>query len=255
MSINATFAIVTHDLRLLRSNPIWLLNVTVMPIVLMTFLAPAFIASNGDGGLSGGAAQAVPGIAAMFGLFVIGSFVFGVFQEHGWKTWDRTRASPARTSDIALGRIAVPAVVVVAHQCVLFLIGGWLAGLEVAGSLPALAVVIGAWSIFLLVFGVLLVSLCTTILQVNTVTNSGTMIIAGLGGALTPFSTLPAWAELLAPVSPAYWAMQGYTKVIVDGSGVGDVLAPAGVLLAISASLLAMATFSFASDDAKSSQL
>lgn len=255
MTANATLAITLHDLRLLKSSPIWLINVTVMPIVLMTFLAPAFALPGGDGDPSSGAAQAVPGMAVVFGLFVMGSFVFGVFQEHGWKTWDRTRASQARTRDIALGKMAGPAVVLTGHQCVLFLIGGWLCGLEVAGPLTGLAVVIVAWTIFLLTFGVLLVSICKTILQVNTVTNIGTMVIAGLGGALTPVSTLPGWAEFLAPVSPAYWAMKGYTSVIVDGSGPGDVVGPVAMLLAISLAFFAVASIMFSSDDAKSSQL
>ena len=60
--------------------------------------------------------------------------------------------------------------------------------------------------------------------QLNAVTNLGTMLLAGLGGALVPVMELPKWVQPVAVVSPVNWAMEGYRDTILDGGGVGDVV-------------------------------
>jgi ABC-2 type transport system permease protein len=56
------------------------------------------------------------------------------------------------------------------------------------------------------------------------VTNLGTMVLGGLGGALVPVMELPKWIQPISPASPVNWAMEGYRDVILDGAGVGDVV-------------------------------
>ena len=38
-----------------------------------------------------------------------------------------------------------------------------------------------------------------------------------------PVESLPEWVQPIAPISPVYWAMEGYRNAILDGGGVGDV--------------------------------
>ena len=61
------------------------------------------------------------------------------------------------------------------------------------------------------------------------------MALGGLGGGFVPVESLPDWIEPIAPISPVYWAMEGYRTAILDGGGVGDVLGPLAVLLAFTA--------------------
>ena len=79
-----------------------------------------------------------------------------------------------------------------------------------------------------LVAGLAAAAALSTIQQVNAVTNLGAMVLGGLGGGFVPVESLPDWIEPLAPISPVYWAMDGYRTAILDGGGVGDVLAPLG---------------------------
>ncbi len=82
----------------------------------------------------------------------------------------------------------------------------------------------------LVTLGMALSAFAATVQQLNSIANLGAMICAGLGGALTPLSTLPGWARALAPVTPSYWALRGYRTAIVESHGSGDAFLAAGVL-------------------------
>ncbi|HQF95917.1 MAG TPA: ABC transporter permease, partial [Microthrixaceae bacterium] len=99
--------------------------------------------------------------------------------------------------------------------------------------------------------GFMLLAICRSVLQLNAVTNLGAMMLGGIGGAVTPLFLLPTWAQTIAPLTPAYWAMSGFTKVTIDGGGIADVGRPVLVLLAYSAGFLAIAAWRFRTEDAK----
>src|SRR5262249_14939615 len=80
-----------------------------------------------------------------------------------------------------------------------------------------------------------------TVQQLNAVTNLGTMLLGGLGGALVPVMELPRWIQPLAPASPVNWAMHGYREVILDGGGVGDVRLSLAALVGLAVVLVAFA--------------
>ncbi|SDF98802.1 ABC-2 type transport system permease protein [Sinosporangium album] len=229
-------ALIRHDLRLQMRDPAPLLVRTVMPLLLMGFMQPLFRtalqAENVEGAT--GAEQAVPGMAVMFTFFLVNLVGFGVFREHGWKTWDRLRAGLARPGEIVAGRVAVPLGVAMLQLAVVFAAGGWLYNLRVRGSWPALVVVGAALALCVVLFGMALVALCRTVAQLAVFANLAALLFAGLGGALTPLSMLPDWASPLAPAVPTYWAMRGFTTVVLDGGGLAAVLTPVAVLLAFS---------------------
>ena len=81
----------------------------------------------------------------------------------------------------------------------------------------------------------------STVQQLNAVTNLGTMLLGGLGGALVPVRELPKWVQPFAPISPVNWAMEGYRDTILDGGGVGDVILPLAAMLGLAAVLGAFA--------------
>ena len=88
-------------------------------------------------------------------------------------------------------------------------------------------------------------------MQLNSIVNVGTILMGGLGGALTPLATLPGWAQAIAPAVPSYWAMKGYQAVIIGGGGVGDVTSSVGMLLVFSVVFGVIARIFFRVDDAK----
>ena len=73
------------------------------------------------------------------------------------------------------------------------------------------------------------------------------MAMALLGGAWVPVSTMPEWAQAVAPALPTYWAMEGFRDVILEGAGLRDVVVPTLVIggFAVLFTLLAAAKFRF----------
>jgi ABC-2 type transport system permease protein len=236
-------AIVRNELRLLRHDPVPAVILLAMPVVLMSLLAPALsLALIYEGyPAPSGAEQTVPGMACVFSFFVVAMVAFALFREHGWHTWARLRAAGVGSGAVVVGKLTVPAATLAVQHVVLFAFGVVFLDLEVSGSWLAVALVSVSLGAMVLAMGLAAAAVFDTIQQVNAVTNLGAMVFGALGGGFVPVSTLPAWIEPLAPLSPAYWAMEGYTGAVLDGGGVADVLGPCAVLAALAVACLAVA--------------
>lgn len=253
MSAQRIRAIARQDLRILRRDPTWIIVMTLMPLLLMGFLTPGMGGALAESGLRGvkGAAETVPGMSMIFAFFSVANLGFGVFREHGWNTWDRLRATPASTGDIMIGKSAVPVICLSGQLCVFFPIGGWITGLNVRGSLLALAFVAGVMELTVVCIGLMLIAVCRSVMQLNAIANLGAILFAGLGGALAPISMTPGWVQAIARVTPGYWAMEGFRTVIIFGGGVTGVLTPVLVLVAVSALCAVIAWRRFRVDEPK----
>ena len=253
MSLWRSWAVARHDLRILRSDPVFLVVMTVMPLIVMAFIKPAFgtsISMGAEPGIDTGAEHAVPGVTVMFAFFLVGNVGFGVFREHGWNTWERLRASRASPTEVMAGKVVVPLLTLALQLAVLIGLGGVLFGLRVRGSLVAMAAVAAAFAVCLVCLGLLLLATARSIMQLNAVSNLGTMLFAGLGGAIAPISALPDWARAVAPATPSYWAMRGFRSVIAGG-GLADIALPVAVLGLFSAGFAILAAIRFRFDEVK----
>jgi len=256
MSLARSWTVARHDLRILRSDPVFLITMTVMPLIIMGFMKPAFGSSAIPFGLDSdpselnGAEHAVPGVAVMFAFFLVGNVGFGVFREHGWNTWERLRASRASPIEVMAGKTVVPLLTLALQLTVLLGLGGVLFGLRIEGSILAIVLVAAAFALCLVSLGLLLLAVTRTIMQLNAISNLGTMIFAGLGGALAPITVLPGWARSIAPGTPSYWAMRGLRSVIAGG-GMSDVLLPVAVLMGFAAVFATLAAWRFRYDEVK----
>jgi ABC-2 type transport system permease protein len=224
--------IVTHELRLSVRDPLPAMVLVVFPIITMAFLKPAVRAALEQGGHPGanGAEQVVPGQAVVGAFFIVSMTTFAFFSEFGWMTWDRLRASPATSLEIVLGK-ALPRVAMVGVQLVVLLGAGVvLFDLNIRGNALALLPLILMFSITLVLLGVAVTAICRTAQQANSFAYVGMVLFGAIGGALVPFSTLPDWAQTIAPVTPTYWAMRGFESVILDGEGIGAMSKPTGAL-------------------------
>lgn len=217
-------AVVRNELRILRHDPAPAAVLVAMPIVLMTLLSDA-IGVLVD---APGSTQTVPGMACVFATFGIAIVGFAVFREHGWRTWPRLRAAGLSRRSLFVGKLAVPAGLLAGQHVVLFAFGVVFLDLRVS-SWTGVACVAFAFSVIVLAAGFAAAAALSTVQQVNAVTNVGAMLLGGLGGAFVPVVWLPAWVEPIAPVSPVYWAMEGYGSAI---SGGGTVIGPVAALLA-----------------------
>ena len=256
-SLRRTLVIAGNDLALLRQDPFVAIVLVAMPLVVMTFVKPAFAPALRSEGYpaANGAEQAVPGMALMFVFFMVTFTALGFFREHVWGTWDRLRSMPVQGHEILTSKIVLPFAVIACQQVVLFTAGVVFFGLHVEGRIPALVAVDLAFTVWLTAFCLATVAVCRTFQQVLAVSNLGAIVFAGIGGALTPIPTLPDWAQTVAHATPDYWAMRGFNSVLLEGRGLEGVLLPVGVLVASAAVLAIVAATRFRFDAPKGGML
>lgn len=233
MSWRRSRALIRHELKAIFDDPGSLVFLLVMPVLMMGLMKPLFGVSLQTGGFphANGAEQAVPGMAAMFATFTASFAGFTFFREHGWKTWDRLRASQATTVDIMVGKVMPTLVVALIQMAALFLLGVVLFDLVIAGSSTALALVAVAFSFSMVSFGMAITAISRTSVQLNTFANLAGIVFAGVGGALVPIAVLPEWVQSVAGLVPTYWAMEGFLDVILEDAGILDIALPVAVLL------------------------
>jgi ABC-2 type transport system permease protein len=227
-------AVLRNEARLLRQDPVPFAVLIAMPLILMVLLSPALETTLAAEGFEGapGAAQTAPGMACVFASFGIAIVGFTIFREHGWRTWIRLRAAGLPMAAVVAGKLAMPAALLGAQAVVLFGGAVLLLDLRASGSWPAVALTCAALAAVVLTAGLAATALVATVQQLNAITNVGAMIAGGLGGGFVPVDSLPEWIQPLAPLSPVYWAMQGYREALLEGGGVTDVAAELAVLLA-----------------------
>lgn len=247
-------SIIRVQLRILKADPWFLLIMFLMPLVVMPLLKKSMSLALADGGYENatGAEQVVPGQIVLFGFFIAGTVGFSIFREHGWKTWDRLRASAASPTTLLAG-FAIPWIVIhVIWQAALFIIGGLWLGLRLNGGSPfALLLTLLAYSVCLVSIILLATTSFRTVQQLSALQNVGAMVFSGLGGAIVPVDQLPGWAQAVAPATPAYWTMKAHQSILLDGAGLGDVLPSLGVLFGMSVVFIVLAVRRFRLDETK----
>lgn len=253
MSWRRSWALIRHEMKGLADDPGSLIFLILMPLLMMGLMKPLFGLSLQAEGFAGanGAEQAVPGMAAMFITFT-GAFAgYTFFREHGWHTWDRLRASRATTPDVMIGKIAPTLLIAVVQMTTLFGLGALLFDLAVNGSVVALLLVVVVFALSMVSFGMAIMSLSRTSLQLNTFVNLAGIVFAGVGGALVPLAVLPEWVQSAARFVPTYWAMEGFLDVILLGAGVREVVVPVLVLVAFTAVFATVAAIRFRFEETK----
>lgn len=245
--------ILAHELRLARRDPLAVMVLIVFPVVTMAFLKPAFQPALAQAGHphANGAEQVVPGQATLSAFFVVSLVTFAFFGEHYWATWDRLRASQATSLEIVLGKSLPRVGIGVAQFVVIFAFGVVVFDLSIRGTVLALVPLVLAFVVCLVLLGVVVTAVFRTAQQANAFAIVGMVLFGAIGGALVPFSVLPGWARTVAPVTPTYWAMRGFRSVILDGQGLGGVIAPVVVLLGMTLLFGAVALGRFRFDEAK----
>jgi len=250
--LRRSWVVVGQNVALLLADPAPIVVTTLMPLVLMFFLkgtSEAVLVGSGVEGANG-AEQVVPGMIVLFAFFGVGFLGTAFFSEHNWGTWDRLRASAARPIEIVVGKMLPSAILMLGQMVVLFAAGVSLLDLHVRGSLTGVGVMMATATVFLIALSMLAVSFVRTANQMNAFVNMGAMVVAGIGGALAPLEVLPGWAQTIAPLSPAYWMLDGFKRVVIEPGTVGTTLVPAGVTLAfaVGAALIASRRFRMTDD-------
>lgn len=241
MPTRRSLTVARLSVRLLASDPAPMIATLVMPIIMSVFLSAT----------PSGASQTVPGMAILFAFLTTQLVAMLFYREHAWGTWDRLRVSQASTFDIVVGKVVPLYALQLAQSGVVFAFGTVLLGYRITGTIGALVVVLIVFTFALTSFGVMLVSLFRTMDAVMVLGSLGGMILAGLGGALAPTASMPAWVQPLAYASPAYWALEALRSITLDGAGVPDVATQVLVLAGFGVGFATVAALRFRPSETK----
>lgn len=253
MNWSRSRTLLLHNWRLLIADPAPILLQTLMPITMMAFLQGTGRAVLRQAGFASanGAELVVPGMAVMFAFFGVAFIGTAFFTEHEWGTWQRLRASRAGSIEIVMTKILPPAALMLGQLVLLFVAGAWLFGMQIHGSLAGVAVMMVASITLLVALSMLFVAVAKTVNQLSAMVQMTAMVLPGLGGALAPVDVLPDWARMIAPASPAYWMLQGFRAVVLEGRGLDATIGPAAITFAFSAIAAAIAIRTFRVTDEK----
>jgi ABC-2 type transport system permease protein len=218
-----------------------------LPFVLMAFLrngVQLFFRSFGYPGANG-SEFVVPAQATLFGYMVTEHACLWVYAEHSWKTWNRIRATPTTTAEVMTAKALFWGGYIAIQYVILFVGGGLIFGLHVAGSIPALVVLMAVTVATTIAFGFCGLALCQSQAAHDAWTYGGALLLAAVGGGITPGNLLPGWAKHISPGSPIYWTLKGTRAVILDGGGFSAVVRPCLVLLAFATGLALVGAWRF----------
>lgn len=248
-----TATLFRQNVELLLRDPAPILLTTAMPLILIAFLKGTGRAVLAQSGITGanGTEVIVPGQVVMWAFFGVAFLATSFFAEHRWGTWDRLRASATRPVEVLLGKLLPSTLLVLLQMSALFAVGVLVFGMHVRGSWAGLVLMVLASTAFMTALAMLLVGTLRTANQVMAVVNLAAMVLAGMGGAFAPIEALPGWAQHVAPVSPAYWMIDGFRGVVLEGASLGATLRPAAVVIAMTLGVSIVALWRFRFTDEK----
>lgn len=225
MSLWHSFAIARLNLLLQMRDLVSHLLMIAIPLLLTPFLIPGARAQLHAAGylMATGAEQVVPGFAVLFAFLSTQLVITLFFREYSWGTWNRLRASAARTTDILAGKASVALLIQLTQLSAVIALGMVLFHYRPNGSLIALALVLVTFSVALACMGMLIVSLVDSLDLALSIAVLVGMLMACLGGAIAPVSGFPDWARTAAHISPAYWALEAVERIGLAGATVVDV--------------------------------
>jgi ABC-2 type transport system permease protein len=253
ISLDRSAAVARTSFRIELRDPTSHLLMVAIPLIFIPFLIPSAGAQlHAEGYLNaGGAETAVPGFGVLFAFLTTQMVIDLFFHEFAWGTWERLRASAASTADVVVGKVTVAYLIQLVQLTAVLVLGALLYGYRPDGSILALALTAALLAAVLACFGVMLVALCSSRDLTMTLSNLVGMLMAGVGGAISPTSSMPAWARGLAHLSPAYWALGAVRRVSLEHAGIGAVLGSLGALAVFALVFATVAALRFRVDDAK----
>jgi ABC-2 type transport system permease protein len=241
-----TAALARHQLRYLASTSLLTVAYVVVPFVLIGYFRNAYgvyLRGQGYGGATG-AELAVPGVATLYCILVLTHDGVFVFSEHLWNTWDRVRAVASPT-EIVVAKVATTWVHILVQTVAIF------AGSMIVFSFPVdhrvlfLLPVMVATVCMAAAWGCLGYVLSPTNATYDAWCYGGGVMLAAIGGAISPLGLLPKAIQDIAPISPVYWTMKATQSVLLDNDGASSVVKPTLTLFGFALVLVIVAGLFF----------
>jgi ABC-2 type transport system permease protein len=173
----------------------------------------------------------VPGNAVLFGFFIALTCALSFAEERRSGTWRRLLAAPVPAWKLLAAKL-LPYVALGATQVgLLFAIGALGFGMQIGGSIAALAVLTVGVAACATTLGLLIAAVSSTEKQISSLGAVLIMIMGLVGGCMFPRALMPHAMQQVGLFVPHGWALEGYyTLLIHHGTGFADVLRPIGAV-------------------------
>jgi ABC-2 type transport system permease protein len=190
--------------------------------------------------LQTGLGQSVPGMGSMFVMFtVFGGMTAMVVERKEW-TLQRLASMPISRAQLLGGKIFARFLLGLLQFLVVFAVG-LLIGMPLGNSPAGLFLVAFGFTLSVTAISFALGSRFENEQQASGFALLLSLILAPLGGAWWPLHIVPRFMQVIGHISPIAWSMDAFTNLIFEGGGVGSILLPVGVLLAIAVVAFALA--------------
>ncbi|MBA1434734.1 ABC transporter permease [Bombilactobacillus bombi] len=211
-------AVIKLNTLLQLSNPAVQVIMILIPLIMAPFMMPSARAQLMMQGYHhvNGSEQVMPGLAILFSFLSVQLIIQMFFDEIQWNTWDRQQVSATSLNEIIIGKVLVAYFIQLVQLIAIILISNVLFDFHINGSWGALILIIMIFALLLTCLGILLVGWINIENLALTLSNLLGMLMAGLGGAISPTNTFPHWAQTLALIDPAYWALTAIKKICLD---------------------------------------
>ncbi|MBZ0275012.1 MAG: ABC transporter permease [Anaerolineae bacterium] len=200
--------------------------------------------SGRTGGLQSGLAQSVPGMGSMFVMFtVFGGMTLLVIERKQW-TLQRLVTLPVSRAQLLGGKILSRFALGILQFSVVVLMGV-LMGVNLGKDPLAFILIVLSYTLSITALSFALGTRLENEEQASGLSLLLSLALAPLGGAWWPLDVVPEFMRTVGHISPVAWAMDGFNQLAFFQGGLGDVLLPIGVLLAMSAIFFAIAVSRF----------
>lgn len=177
----------------------------------------------------------VPGNGVLFGFFIAMTVAMSFASERHSGTWRRLLAAPVPRWRALLGKMVPYYLIGVVQLAVLFAVGYFGFGMQIAGSPVALVVLSLCVVLCAIAFGMLVASFGWTEKQIGSGVPVMLLVMGLIGGCMFPRLLMPAFMQKLGHIVPHSWALDGYYAVLVrQGTTLADIAPQIGALCAFS---------------------
>lgn len=169
-------------------------------------------------------------VAFMFLLFVSVHGAVSLLEERESGVLDRILAGPGGVGVLVDGKFMFVAVQGFVQLSIIFLIAWLFYDVGVPDRFVGWLIITAAAAICAAGLAMLLVTLCSTRRQAQTVANTVILVISAVGGSMVPRIFMPELLKGLGWLTPNTWALEAYAGILWRGEGLGSVMLPVGLL-------------------------
>lgn len=191
------------------------------------------------------ATRVVGGWAMMFLMFALSHSAAAFFDEKKAGLFQRLLSAPVQRAHLLWSRFLYGVILGLVQLTALFFAGRLMYGIDVLGNFGNLLVICTAAAAACTAFGMLLAAISPTAAAANGLATFLVLTMSATGGAWFPVSFMPEFMQTVARFTLVYWSMEGFSQVLWAGQSFQQILPTVGVLLGITAGVMAVAVWRF----------